>query len=56
MGVLDTVLDAVAGRVEPPCPFVAEGLWRLRLATRRSVLQSEMRQEIVADALHRLDG
>ena len=54
LGVLDTVLEAVAGRVEPPCPFVAEGCGGCDWQHAAPALQSEMRQEIVADALHRL--
>jgi len=48
------VLDAAAGRVEPPCPYVVAGCGGCDWQHARPALQSTMRVEIVIDALRRL--
>jgi 23S rRNA (uracil1939-C5)-methyltransferase len=53
-GVLLEVLDAAPGRVEPPCPHVAEGCGGCDWQHATPALQQEMRVEIVRDALRRL--
>ncbi len=53
-GELGEVLDAAAGRVEPPCPYVAAGCGGCDWQHATTELQSTMRQEIVVDALRRL--
>ena len=54
LGRLDTVLERAPGRVDPPCPFVAQGCGGCDWQHAAPDLQSEMRREIVADALRRL--
>ncbi|HEY5887995.1 MAG TPA: hypothetical protein VIT24_09740 [Acidimicrobiales bacterium] len=53
-GRLTTVLEPAAGRVEPPCPFVAQGCGGCDWQHATPALQSAMRREIVTDALRRL--
>jgi len=53
-GDVVAVLDAAPGRVEPPCPYVAEGCGGCNWQHARVDLQHDMRLEIVADALRRL--
>lgn len=54
LGRLEAVLEAGPGRVEPPCPFVAAGCGGCDWQHAAPALQSEMREEIVTDALRRL--
>ncbi len=53
-GRLVTVLEPATGRVEPPCPFVAQGCGGCDWQHATPALQSDMRREIVTDALRRL--
>ncbi len=53
-GEVIEVLEAVAGRVGPPCPFVAAGCGGCDWQHATPELQSTMRREIVVDALRRL--
>ena len=53
-GEVIEVLEAAAGRVEPPCPFVAAGCGGCDWQHATPELQSTMRLEIVVDALRRL--
>lgn len=53
-GVVAEVLEPSARRVEPPCPFVAHGCGGCDWQHAEPALQSEMRLEVVADALRRL--
>ena len=53
-GEVVEVLDAAAGRVEPPCPYVAAGCGGCDWQHATPALQSAMRLEIVVDALRRL--
>lgn len=53
-GEVVAVLEASAGRVEPPCPFVAAGCGGCDWQHASPALQSTMRLEIVVDALRRL--
>lgn len=53
-GEVVAVLEAAAGRVEPPCPYVAAGCGGCDWQHADPPLQSTMRLEIVVDALRRL--
>jgi len=53
-GEVVEVLEAAVGRVEPPCPFVAAGCGGCDWQHATPDLQSDMRLEIVVDALRRL--
>ncbi|OWY63317.1 hypothetical protein B7486_53775, partial [cyanobacterium TDX16] len=53
-GEVVEVLDAAAGRVEPPCAYVAAGCGGCDWQHAEPGLQQEMRVEIVRDALRRL--
>ena len=54
LGQLAAVLERAPGRVDPPCPFVAQGCGGCDWQHAVPDLQSEMRREIVSDALRRL--
>ena len=54
LGQLATVLERAPGRVDPPCPFVAQGCGGCDWQHAAPDVQSEMRLEIVTDALRRL--
>jgi 23S rRNA (uracil1939-C5)-methyltransferase len=54
LGQLAAVLEPVPRRVDPPCPFVAQGCGGCDWQHAAPDLQSEMRREIVTDALRRL--
>jgi 23S rRNA (uracil1939-C5)-methyltransferase len=53
-GEVVEVLEAAPGRVEPPCPYVAEGCGGCDWQHATPALQQDMRVEIVRDALRRL--
>ncbi|HEY5697238.1 MAG TPA: hypothetical protein VIT01_06990 [Acidimicrobiales bacterium] len=54
LGQLAAVLERAPGRVDPPCPFVAQGCGGCDWQHAAPDVQSEMRLEIVTDALRRL--
>ena len=54
LGHLAAVLERAPGRVDPPCPFVAQGCGGCDWQHAAPDVQSEMRLEIVTDALRRL--
>ena len=54
LGRLAAVLERAPGRVDPPCPFVAQGCGGCDWQHAAPDVQSEMRLEIVTDALRRL--
>ncbi|MET0148202.1 MAG: hypothetical protein ABW310_03530 [Acidimicrobiales bacterium] len=54
LGQLVAVLERAPGRVDPPCPFVAQGCGGCDWQHAAPDVQSEMRLEIVTDALRRL--
>ena len=54
LGRLAAVLERAPGRVGPPCPFVAQGCGGCDWQHAAPHVQSEMRLEIVTDALRRL--
>jgi 23S rRNA (uracil1939-C5)-methyltransferase len=56
LGQLAAVLERAPGRVDPPCPFVAQGCGGCDWQHAAPDVQSEMRLEIVTDALRRLGG
>ncbi len=55
-GELVEVIEAAEGRVAPPCPFVARGCGGCDWQHAMPDLQSDLRREIVSDALRRLGG
>lgn len=55
-GAVVSVLEAVPGRVEPPCPAVARGCGGCDLQHATADLQRQMKVEVLADALSHLGG